>query len=223
MHIAESKDDVENCLEKYGKKIIERLDNFGLLNMNSILSHCVHISKDEAEIISNKKCLIALNPTSNMNNSVGLPDYALFKKYGIKCLLGNDGLGSNITRDYSNIVFSMKYKLGRPTEFGLEDLAEIINNGYEYIGSLLNIKIGKIERGYKADLVALPYVPPTHMDENNALSHIFFGVFDNFHPRDVWISGRRLLRDFNLTFDEEKIFSKAREEAQRVWDRVQKS
>lgn len=220
IHVAESREDVEDCTRRYGKRIIERLNSFKLLNRYSILAHCVHINEEEAKIIKERNCTVALNPTSNMNNAVGLADYDMFRRNNVKCIIGNDGLGANITRDYLNIVFSMKNRLNSPMKFTLADLIELINNGYEYIGRILNIKIGRIKEGYKADMIAVPYSPPTPMDEENILAHIFFGVFDNFHPRDVWASGECLMKDYKLCFDIDWLYPEAREEANRVWDRV---
>jgi putative selenium metabolism protein SsnA len=220
IHVAESSEDEEDCVSQYGKSIIERLDSFNLLNMNSILAHCVHINETEARIIGDRGCMVALNPTSNMNNAVGLADYDLFKRNGIKCVAGNDGLGANITRDYLNIVFAMKNRLKSPVKFNLDDLTAMIDNGYDYTGRMLGIKIGRLQKGYKADMIAVPYTPPTPMTESNALGHIFFGLFDSFHPRDVWASGQCLMKDYNLTFDTSGTYKEAVLEASRVWKRV---
>lgn len=220
IHVAESMDDVHDCYSKYGKSIIERLDSFGLLNKGSILAHCVHINEEEAALIAERSCYVALNPTSNMNNAVGLPDYELLKKHSIKCIIGSDGLGANITRDYLNILFAMKNRMGSPTKFSNEDLLQMIRNGYEYMSSSLNLKLGRIEKGYKADLAVVPYDPPTPMDKDNALGHLIFGVFDSFKPSQVWISGIKRLSDYKLTEDTEEAFAKAREEAAKVWKRL---
>lgn len=220
IHVAESKDDVKDCREKYDRSIVKRLNDFGLLNDRSILAHCVHINEKEAEIIAQKRCKIAMNPTSNMNNAVGLADYEMLRSFKIPCMIGNDGLGVNITRDYLNIVFSMKNRLNDTTKFNLDDLTEMINNGYKYISNMLNINIGRIEKGYKADMITLPYNPPTPMNKDNILGHIFFGVFDNFKPRDTWCSGKCMMKDYELNVDVDSIYSKAREESDKVWKRI---
>lgn len=140
VHVAESIDDVLDCYKKYGKSIVERLDSFNLLKENSILAHCVHINEKEAQIISERNCYVVLNPTSNMNNAVGVSNYDVLRENNIKCMIGNDGLGANITRDYLNISFAMKNRLKSPTKFSLEDLKNVINNGYEYVSKMLGIK-----------------------------------------------------------------------------------
>lgn len=220
IHVAESMDDVQNCYENFNQSIVERLDRYGLLNKGSILAHCVHINDQEAALIKKRECFVALNPTSNMNNAVGLPNYELFRKNKIPCLIGNDGLGANITRDYLNILFAMKNRLNSITKFSMDDLVQVIKNGYEFIGSRLGIKLGRLDKGYCADFVVVPYNPPTPIDKDNALGHLVFGLFDSFRPKQVWVAGKQLIKDFEPTFEIEEALKESRTEAAKVWKRL---
>jgi putative selenium metabolism protein SsnA len=220
IHVAESAEDEEDSLKKSGMRVVERLDHFGLLTENSILAHCVHIDEKEAEIISKRKVYIALNVTSNMNNAVGLPKTKLFKEYGIKIIIGNDGLGYNIARDWMNLYFSQKLLYGEPTYFSLQDLKEAIQNTYELASKLLGVKIGKIQKGYKADFTAVEYTPPTPISSENALGHFFFGVLDSPKVTDVLVDGEFLMRNGKIHLDVEGIYDEARRVAENVWRRL---
>lgn len=220
VHAAESIEDEQDSVKKYNKRVIERFNEFGLVKGNSIFAHCVHINSDEARIIAQNGAYIAMNPTSNMNNAVGLADYSMFREQGIKCIIGNDGLGYNISRDYLNAAFGMKNRLNSPTAFGFTDLLSIIENGYEYASKILDIKLGKIRAGYKADMICVPYMPPTPLNRDNIFGHMFFGVFDNFHPKDVWCSGMPLMRNYRVLANADSIYENAALEAQKVWNRV---
>lgn len=220
IHVAESMDDVQDCYRNYHKSIVERLDSFGLLNKDSILAHCVHINEQDAALIAERGCYVALNPTSNMNNAVGLPDFDLLRKYRVKCLVGNDGLGANITRDYLNLFYTMKNRLGSTTKFSMEDMVQIIQNGYDYVSRRLNIKLGKIQQGFKADFVLVPYHPPTPVSQENILGHIVFGVYDSFKPKQVWISGGKRMDNYEPVFPIDTVLEAARFEASLVWNRL---
>ncbi|HEY8803691.1 MAG TPA: amidohydrolase family protein [Clostridium sp.] len=222
IHVAESIEDENDCLEKYGITVIERLSRFKLLNENSILAHCVHINEVEAEIIAKAKAYVAINPTSNMNNAVGLVDYKLLKEKNIPCIIGNDGLGTNITREYLNIFFGMKNRLNSPVAFTLDDLREVIDNGYNYASKTLGIKLGRIKKGHKADMLIVPYNAPTSINNNNAFAHVFYGVFDNFHPREVYCDGICLMKDYNIKAELKDVYAKAQQEADRLWERIEK-
>ncbi len=220
IHVAESVEDEEDSLQKSGKRVVERLDEFSLINENSILAHCVHINEREAEIIADKKAYVAVNVTSNMNNAVGLPKTKLFKEKGIKLIIGNDGLGYSMARDLMNLYFSQKLLYMEPTYFSLDDLKEAIQNTYELASKLLGIRIGKIAKGYKADFVAVEYHPPTPISGSNAMGHFFFGVLD--HPRvtDVMVDGEFLMRNGKVHLDVEEIYYEARKIAKAVWERL---
>ncbi len=220
IHVAESSEDEEDSMKKWGMRVIERLEKHGLLTKNSILAHCVHVNESEIDIMKKHEIFVAMNVTSNMNNSVGLPNYNKFKKAGIKVLIGNDGLGFNITRDYLNFFFSQKLVGGSPTSVGIEDLFNAIKNGYKLASELLNVKLGKIEKGYKADFVVLNYTPYTPVDETNVAGHIVFGVYDKPEITDVLIDGEFLVRNGELKVDYENIYKKAEQVAQKVWKKL---
>ncbi|AEX86091.1 cytosine deaminase-like metal-dependent hydrolase [Marinitoga piezophila KA3] len=218
IHVAESLEDEEDSIKKYGKRVVERLEEFNLLTDNSILSHCVHIDENEADIISNYNVYVALNPTSNMNNAIGMPNYKLLKDKNIKTIIGNDGLGFNITREYLNLYFTQKYRYEDPTFFNFDDLKNNIDNVYNLFGKILNIKVGRIEKGYKADMISFEYAPFTPLNENNIFGHVFFGIWDNLDVVDTIIDGEFLMENRKVNFEVEKIYSEAKDVAENLWN-----
>ena len=219
IHVAESAEDVVDAQLYYAKRVVRRLDDAGLLKPDSILSHCIHLDGDELDILANHDVQIALNITSNMNNGVGLPDYPAFRRRDLSCIIGNDGMGFNIANEYRNFLFTMHHKTGVPTSVGLDDLKSIINNGYAYASSRLGCRLGRIETGYEADLIVVPYMAPTPIDANNAFGHLVFGMMDSFRPRDVVTKGVVRMKDYRSRMDLEPIYEKARATAQQVWKR----
>ena len=220
VHVAESLEDEQDSLRKSGVRVVERLDGFGLLTEGSVLAHCVHIDDREADILKDRGVYVAFNVTSNMNNAVGLPRYDIFRDRGVKVVIGNDGLGFNITRDYLNFFFSQKLVLGNITSVGLEDLFGAIKNGYELASKLLGVKLGGIEPGYKADLVVLDYDPYTPVTEENVGGHVVFGIFDFPKVVHVLVDGEFLVKDGDVLFDEEGVYREARRVAEKVWERL---
>lgn len=220
IHVAESQMDQEDCLAHYGERVVERLHRHQLLKENSILSHCIHISEKEADLIAKNGAYVVLNVTSNMNNGVGLPDYLLFNKKGIRCLIGNDGIASSITTEWLNLYYCMHHSKQSPTAFGFEPLIEIIKNNYDYVNQAMGIKIGKIEKGYDADLLMIPYIPPTPMDVDNAFGHIFFGLANCFKPKHVWCMGEQVVKDYQVSERLEEKYKEASEVATNLWQKI---
>lgn len=220
IHVAESWLDQENCLSFHGERVINRLDRFGLLHKNSILSHCIHINEAEADIIAERECAIALNITSNMNNAVGLPDYRMFADKGIRCLIGNDGMSMGITGEWLSLYLAMKHKYLSPTAFGLLDLLYIIDNNNNYINDAMGIRIGRLEKDCDADILMIPYNPPTPIHACNTFGHIIFGLASNFKPNNVWCGGKLIVEDYkNVSISPEKI-ALARKTAEKLWSRI---
>lgn len=220
VHVGESLEDEVECLNDYGMRIAERLDSFGLLKPDSVLAHCVNINEAEAEIIRKRGCVVAINPTSNMNTGVGLPDYQMMKQFDLPVIIGNDSLGSNIVRCYNNMLYCMHLRTGSPWRIGYDDVRNCILTGYDYASRMLGVGLGRIEPGFEADMLLTPYVPATPMDDGNAFAHLIDGVFGMFRPRDVWVGGEEKLRNNVSVFDEQGIFAQSRGCAKQYWNRT---
>ena len=221
IHVAESKMDEEDSNAKYGMSIMERLEKFNLVNPNSLIVHGVALNDKELDIIAKHKAYMVVNTTSNMNNAVGLPNIKNYLNHGIKVLVGNDGLSSNMANEYMNAYYVTHLYNESPLAMGLNDVLDMINNSYEYVSNMLNIKLGKIKEGYEADFMLLPYQPFTKMDESNAFGHMFFGVYPALKPNDVYASGKCLLKNRKIVSKKaNKLFNESLKVSERLWTRV---
>ncbi|MFA5442760.1 MAG: amidohydrolase family protein [Bacilli bacterium] len=221
IHVAESVMDEEDSLAKYQERVIERLDRHGLINEDSLLVHCVHVNDKELDIIKKRKASIVVNVTSNMNNAVGLPNVNKFTELRVPVMIGNDGLSSGIANEYINVLYSAHLFHKKPTAFGLTQLLAMINNGYDYVSRHLNVKLGRIEAGYEADMLLVPYLAPTNLDENNALGHLFYGMMHSFKPSDVFVAGEQLVENYELTNKKLVLeLENSQEIANSLWNRI---
>jgi cytosine/adenosine deaminase-related metal-dependent hydrolase len=220
IHVAESKYDVEDCFRKYGTTIIERLDSFGLLNEDSIIVHGLDLTDTELDIIKQRKCVVSLNVSSNMNNGVGLPTYKRFKEKNIPVIIGNDGISSSITTEYLNLYYTSHLKEESITSFSLDDLLEVIKTTYQYVSKQLCVKLGKIKEGYAADLLLHDFFIPTPVSKENVFGHLFFGYFNSFRPSDVFVDGRQIVKQYALKKDVSKLFLESKVQAENLWQNM---
>jgi len=220
IHAAESWMDQENCLSFHGERVIERLARHGLLNKNSILSHCIHINENEAELIAANECYVALNVRSNMNNAVGLPDYKMLKEKGVQCLIGNDGMSFGMMTEWSSLYLAMKHRYSAPAAFGMNDLISIIENNYKYVSNNFGVKIGRIQKGYDADFLSIAYEAPTPMNKENAFGHVLFGMAENFTPEHVWCKGKQIVKQYHVSNELEEKYKEAKKTAAELWERI---
>ena len=95
IHVAEGIEDQEHCAHTYGKSVVRRLSDAGVLDLPlSILGHCVHLDAEERDLIRTSPCWVVQNTESNLNNNVGLGRYNDFPRV----MLGTDGMHSDMIR-----------------------------------------------------------------------------------------------------------------------------
>ena len=221
IHVAESEMDEEDSINKYGTDILSRLNKYHLVNEDSLIVHGVHINDDELEIVKNNKAYMVINTTSNMNNAVGIPDLKKYLSYKIPVMIGNDGLSSSMATEYLNAFYLTRLKNNSPTAINLGDILDIINNAYSYVSRRLKTNIGKIKESFVSDFMLVPYFPFTEMNASNAFGHIFFGLYPNFKPTDVYVNGVRLVRNGELTSKKVKEeLVKSRQYSELLWKKV---
>lgn len=224
IHVAESKLDVDDCLAKYGTTIIKRLDGFNLINPNSLIVHGIYLTDEELEIIAKRNAYLVVNTSSNMNNGVGLPDIKRFLKYGVKVMIGNDGLSTTMANEYLNAFYTTRLLNNDPLGMSLGDILTMINNSFEYCSNLFNIKLGRIKKGYEADFSILNYVPFTPMNKDNVFGHIFFGLYPNYNPREVYRGGQCIFKNGkSLTTKAERDYAKALEISSSLWNELKEN
>lgn len=222
IHVAESALDQEHAMHHYGERVIERLDRHGLLNPNSILTHAIHINDQELKLIKARDCVIAVNASSNMNNSVGLPDVPVFMQHDIPVILGNDGLSFGMAHEYLSLVYAMHHKKNSPKAFELDALLKLIRQTYTYASNQLGIELGRLKAGAAADLLMIPYTAPTPVDKANAFGHLFYGLFNAFRPKHVFTAGRQVVFDYAVSEAHARLYREAKHEAQNLWARIRK-
>ena len=221
IHVAESEMDEQDSMMKYGKTIMERLEDSGVLINESLIVHGVALSDKELDIIARNKCYMVVNTTSNMNNAVGLPFVRNYLDHNIPVMVGNDGLNSNMASEYMNVMFSGHLRANSPTAIGVEDVRQMIRNAYEYVSKRKSILLGEFKKGFEADFMRIKYKPFTKIDETNILGHIVFGLFPNFKPSDVYTYGIKRVKNYKITSKSlEKQVIEARKYADELWSKV---
>ncbi|MBN2897222.1 MAG: amidohydrolase family protein [Clostridia bacterium] len=218
IHVAESTMDEDKTLSKHHMSVVHRLGRYNLLNPGSLLAHCVHIDDEEAALMAQNKCYVAINPSSNMNNAVGSFKYEKFRSHNIGVLVGTDGLGVNIARAWQDLYYLGKNEMRDPSGISLDEIRHHIIQSYVYYGQVSGHKVGRIEADYDADMMLIDYKAPTPMNEANVFAHIFYGVYDNLRPRHLFIEGKKKIEHFLLL----EGFSGPYEKTEALWEKVRR-
>jgi len=98
-HVSETRQEVEDCLREHGTTPVRYLDSLGVLGPNVIAAHCVHVDKEEWDILAKRGVTVVHCPCSNMKLSSGRFPYELALASGTRIVLGTDGASSNNNLD----------------------------------------------------------------------------------------------------------------------------
>mgnify|MGYP000002460084 FL=1 len=217
IHIAECREDEEDCQKRYACSITKRLERFGMLGEKTLIAHGVYLDGEELSLIKEKNAMVVTNPESNMNNGVDMPPWEELCRRNIITGFGMDGFGHDVPTVWRIGNALYKYKT-RDINSGWTQLPEMIFEGNAQIAStIFETKIGKLQKGYQADVIVVDYQPPTPLDETTVNAHLLFGTGGK-DTVTTMCNGRLLMKDRRmLTTDEEKIEAESRKQAEKLW------
>jgi len=221
IHVAEDKADVQDSLKKSGLRVVERLNEMGILGERTIAAHCVHIDAHEMDTLRETKTKVVHNPRSNMNNAVGAADLPGMLRRHIVVGLGNDGFSNNMFPEMKAAYLIHKHVQGDPQAMPATEVVNIAMRNNARIANLFFPRpLGELSVGAYADIILLRYLPPTPLRVENLPWHIIFGM-DGSQVDTTIVGGQVLMRGRRLvTLDEEAIFARAQELARDLWVRV---
>jgi len=221
IHVAEHEADQYDSLGKSQMRVVDRLNNHGILGPKSIAAHCVHIDAAEIQLLKETSTWVTHQPRSNMNNAVGSAPIESLHRAGVKVCLGNDGFSNAMWDEWKTAYFLHKASSRDPRRMEGSQLMQMaIRNGAALAGSFFTAApIGVLAPGALADLIFVEYQSPTPVTAENLPWHIVFG-FQTGMVTTTIVAGKLLMRDRKLvTLDEAEIAARAQELAPKVWRR----
>ncbi|NPA27877.1 MAG: metal-dependent hydrolase [Epsilonproteobacteria bacterium] len=151
-------------------------------NIKTLFTHCTQATKDELEFINNHNHSIIHCPRSNRLLNCGVLDIKEVKNL----LLATDGLSSNYSL---SILDELKAALFLHSNIEPNSLAlNLINSITTNAANALELKVGKIQKGYFADFAILR-VPDDLKDKEDIPLHSII----NSKVEAVFIDGQRVI------------------------------
>jgi 8-oxoguanine deaminase len=94
-HLAETEDEEDFCLQKFGKRPVSYMQELGWIGEDVWFAHAVWVNQEEIEVFARHGCGVAHCPTSNMRLASGIAPIQEYLEAGVKVGLGVDGSASN--------------------------------------------------------------------------------------------------------------------------------
>jgi cytosine/adenosine deaminase-related metal-dependent hydrolase len=208
IHVAEDKYDQEHSLKVFGKRVVERLHDFGFTGSSkSLFIHGLHLDESEKAILKNSKAWIVENIESNLNNNAGFFDG---RGLGERIFYGTDGMHGDMIRSAQSAFFAGR-QFGNPD---FETTYRNLRNVHNYLNQ------NKFEGDGDNNLILLDYNPPTPFDKSNFFGHFIYGLHAGFIS-DVIANGKFVYKNRQLTnIDKSHWLAFSREQAKRLWEKL---
>jgi len=152
-HLAETLDEEDFCLQRFGLRTVDYLDSVGWLGSRTWLAHGIHFNPDEIARLGQAGTGICHCPSSNMRLASGICPTLDLEAAGAPIGLGVDGSASN---DASNMILEARQALYiQRLRYGAEKITPELVLGWASKGSaklLGRSDIGELAVGKQADL-----------------------------------------------------------------------
>ncbi len=218
IHLSESRHEVEQSLEQYNKTPIAVMHEIGMFERDVLAAHCVHITEEDIDILSNNQVGIAHNPGSNMKLGNGVAPLTKLLEKDALIGLGTDGPASNNNLDmFEEIRLAALLQKGfneNPTTItAVKALSLATSSGAR---ALKKNDIGVIDKGKKADLVLLDFNQPHLQPKSDPIANIVYSAAAS-DVETVIVDGNVIYNKGEfLTLDREKIIYEANLRAKRL-------
>ncbi len=220
IHVAEGIEDLHHCLKTYGKRIVDRLMDCGILGEKTLLGHCIYINPHEMDLIKETGTMVVHNPESNMGNACGCPPTMELVHRGILTGLGTDGYTHDMMESFKVANVLHKHHLCDPNAAWGEVPQMLFEGNAKIAGRYFPQQLGVLKEGAAADVIIVNYNPLTPMHAGNVNGHLVFGVTGHDVVTTV-ANGKVLMKDRRLIgIDEEKVMADCRQAAKELADRI---
>ena len=190
-HLHETRDEIAQSEAEFGLRPLQRMAALGLLGPNLVAAHCVHLQSNEIELLAEYGCHVAHCPSSNLKLASGIAPVTQMIANGVNVGLGTDGVASNNRSD----IFT-EMRLAALLAKGINENATVLPayqalematiNAARAIG--LEQKIGSIEVGKLADIVAVKLSDLTNAPYYDVISHLIYSC-GREHVTHTWVAG----------------------------------
>jgi 5-methylthioadenosine/S-adenosylhomocysteine deaminase len=201
MHIHETLYEVEQAQLQSGQRPLQRLHELGLVNPSLIAVHMTQLTDEEIRLFAESGAHIVHCPESNLKLASGFCQVAKCLNAGINVALGTDGAASNNDLDMFGEMRTAAL-LGKAVAADATAISAMTAlrmatlNGAKALG--IDAQCGSLSLGKSADVIAIDL---NHLETQPLycpISQIVYAA-SRQQVTDVWIAGKRLLKQRQLT------------------------
>jgi 5-methylthioadenosine/S-adenosylhomocysteine deaminase len=158
IHVSETTNQVALSLKEFGITPVKMLKETGIMDIPTILGHCLYPQDDDFEILASSPTGVAQAPRTYLKHGSGLAPILKYLELGIPIGLATDGAASNNTMDIMEqmrlLPMYVKYKASDPTVMPLPQVVDIAFRGSAKVLKQEG-KLGELKPGMFADITLI--------------------------------------------------------------------
>jgi len=200
IELHQSDGEIRACIAKFGVRPIERMWNLGLLTPALNAVHMTHATAADIDLAQRMGIAISLCPQANLKSGNALPPAGAFAAAGIRTGLGSAGaesLSQGIWGEMRLIALLAHAAGSGGARLNAWDVLHMATRGGAAVLGL-DGEVGTLEAGKWADLACIDLSGPGTQPPHAPLEQMVFNGGRDI-VSDVWVAGRQLLLDGNLT------------------------
>ena len=192
-HLCETVEEQEHCLERFGRRPVEMLDEWGWVGDDVWLAHGIHIDDGEMARLGTAGTGVAHCPSSNARVAAGMCRVTDLRAAGCPVGLGVDGVASNevggLFGELRQALYTARLRELRPDALMPADVVEMgTREGARCLGL---DDVGSVQVGMRADLAVWP--GDDLGDIADALTALVLGP--DRRVRHLFVEGRAVVAD----------------------------
>jgi len=212
IHVHETAFEVEESRRVHNERPLARLKRLGFLGPDLTAVHMTQLTAAEIEDLALHRVVVVHCPESNLKLASGFCPVGELLKAGVAVAIGTDGAASNNDLDmFGEMRIAALLAKGVSGDPSVMDAATALEaatlGGARAIG--LEERIGSIEVGKRADLVAIDFNSVPLAPVFSPLSHLVYAA-SRHDVSDVWVDGMARVRDHQLLgVDQQRLINMA--------------
>ena len=220
IHVAECLEDTTHSLQTYGKSVVRRLRERGVLGRKTLAAHCIHLNWEDVQILRETDTAVIHCPRSNMCNAAGAADVTEYSRARVGLGLGTDGEAADMLGELAAASALCRHSSQNP-DAGFEELPRaLFTSNAAFANRFFETPLGVLKPGAAGDVIVLDYRPPTPLTAENLDLHLLAAAGTARVSPTAAVG--KLLMEYGvlLCADEEKLLDGARKQAADLWRRV---
>ena len=214
-HCNEGTSEGELCRQANGIDTMELYAQLGVAGPRFLASQCVQLSAADRDVIAQSGTRVSHMPLSNCEVGGGIAPVPELLAANVALGLGSDGYVNDMFEVMRGAFWLHKARLLDPGVMPAGTVLELATEGGARVLGLE--RVGRLERGFSADLQVVALDLPTNITAENIADQLVLWRNRN-DVRDVMVAGEWVMRDRSLlTIDVERSRARTREEARRLW------